>query len=135
SRGGDFQRADHRRAGAAGAAWRALSAAERRTDAAAKPDDLRYRRLDCAVFVHLGGRQDSWLAASGVAVGVFRFLTAVALAKAVSRTRQALFGVSRTGEDNVEGTQGWLSDDGGPHGDHRLRLPGHHHRACSDSVS
>ena len=66
ARGGDLQRADHRRAGAAGAARRAVPAAERGADAAPQPVDLRRRRLHRAVPVHLGDRPDSRPAAPGV---------------------------------------------------------------------
>ena len=54
-----FNAADHRRAGAAGAARRAVPAAERRADAAPEPVDLRRRWPDRAVPVHLGDRPHS----------------------------------------------------------------------------
>ncbi len=69
ARGRDLQRRDHRRARAAGVAGCPVPAAERRADAAPQSDDLRRRRADRAVPVHLGDRPHSGLAASGVVPG------------------------------------------------------------------
>ena len=55
--GGDLQRGDHRRAGAAGAARRAVQADERGGAAAAQPADLRRRRHRRAVRRHQGDRR------------------------------------------------------------------------------
>ena len=55
-RGGDFQRADHHRAGAAGAARREVPCAFGGRAAAAQPADLRLGRRDRAVPRHLAHR-------------------------------------------------------------------------------
>ena len=55
--GGDLQRADHRRAGAAGAARRGVPGDERRGAAAAQPADLRRRRHHRPVHRHQDHRR------------------------------------------------------------------------------
>ena len=57
--GGHLQRADHRRAGAAGAARRPVPRDERRGAAAAQPADLRRRRHHRAVHRHQDHRRRS----------------------------------------------------------------------------
>ena len=64
--GGDLQRADHRRAGAAGAARRPVPADERRGAAAAQPADLRRRRHHRPVHRHQGHRRRHHGARTGV---------------------------------------------------------------------
>ena len=64
--GGDLQRADHRRAGAAGAARRAVHADERGGAAAAQPADLRRRRHHRAVHRHQDHRRGHHRARAGV---------------------------------------------------------------------
>ena len=56
--GGDFQRADHHRAGASGAARRPLPAGQRGLAAAPQPADLRSGRRGRPVPGHLGHRSD-----------------------------------------------------------------------------
>ena len=58
--GGHLQRADHRRAGAAGAARHSVPRDERRGAAAAQPADLRRRRHRRAVHRHQDHRRDHY---------------------------------------------------------------------------
>ncbi len=66
SRGRDFQRADHHRAGAAGPARREISRALGGRPAAPQSADLRTRRRHRALPRHLGHRPPAGPAASGI---------------------------------------------------------------------